>query len=81
VKLKCIWKYDGNPSFVEFHVRWIGDESNPNRQINKTFNGNEIREYLYEHEYAQKGPFDQPDARNYAFNKEVCTHFYNNLLL
>jgi hypothetical protein len=78
VQLKCVWKYDGNASLVEFDVRWIGDEFDKIRQINKIFNGDDEREYLYEHQYAGKEPHELPDPRNYAFNKEVCTNLYNN---
>ena len=81
VRLKCVWAYDGNASLVEFHVRWIGNESDPKRQINKKFNGTDKKEYLYEHEYAGKGLFDPPDHHDYAFNNEVCTILYNNLLI
>ena len=77
VRLKCVWEYDGNSSFVEFDVRWIGDEFNRNRQINKTFNGNDEREYLYEYQFA----FGLYDNRNYEFNKEVCMNLNNNLRL
>ena len=72
VRLKCSWEYDGNASFVEFHVRWIGDEMDPNRRIEQIFNGTDEKVFLYEHEYAGKGDADRPDAHEYAFNKEVC---------
>ncbi len=73
VRLRCVWDYDGNASLVEFHVRWIGNESDPQRQINKMFSGTDEREYLYEHEYAGKGELDPPDNHDYTFNEEVCT--------
>lgn len=76
MRLKCSWEYDGNASFVEFHVRWIGDEMDPNRRIEQIFNGTDEKVFLYEHEYAGKGNFDYPDAHEYAFNKEVCCIFY-----
>ena len=75
MRLKCSWEYDGNASHVEFHVRWIGDEMNPNRRIDKMFNGTDEREYLYQHEnVGRTGP--PVDSHNYAFNKEVCTTSY-----
>ena len=72
VRLKCAWEYDGNASTVTFHVRWIGDEKDEIRRIDRIFNGNEKREYLYENEYAGKKESEQPDARRYTFKKEVC---------
>ena len=66
VRLECVWEYAGNESLVEFHVRWIGDEDNRTRQINKTFDGTDEKVYLYDYEGARQ------DGDGFIFDKEVC---------
>ena len=64
-----MWEYVGNKSLVEFHVRWVGDEHDLTRQINKTFDGTDERVYLYEYEFPNATSFD---PHGFTFNKEVC---------
>ena len=75
VRLKCSWVYNGNATLVKFKVRWIGDEMDIKRRIQKEFTGSERREYFYHFQWSNEtGHFlPAPTQDGYQFNKEVIT--------
>ncbi|XP_028411934.1 von Willebrand factor D and EGF domain-containing protein-like [Dendronephthya gigantea] len=76
VQLNCSWVYNGNSSLVEFKVRWIGDKNDPERRIERDFDGMSKREFFYDFELSDgMGGFiehgKQPSPQWYKFNTEV----------
>lgn len=71
VKLLCSWDHSAQGSLLEFEARWIGDKDDESRRIRKKFSGTEPRQFFYEHEFAGKREDEDPDVKNYAFNKMV----------
>ena len=72
MKLKCVWEYNGkHENYVQFHVRWFGDENDRKHKIDKKFDGTAKKELLLEWELSN----GIQNKSGYQFNKQVCTFY------